>query len=148
LLVTVATLLVALGATACLPTEPGDPVSRPGVIRQINAERGGRGVPALAEDAQLDALAQVWAERLAAAGGLGHQDLGALMSWPVMTGWRRLSENLFAGGGTVTNAQVVNTWMASGQHAANVLDGTVNRVGVGVAHSGGTTYVVADFGLR
>ena len=66
-----------------------------------------------------------------------------------MSGWRRLSENLFMSSGGTTNAQVVNTWMGSPPHADNVLDGAVNSVGVGIAHDGaGRTYVVADFGLR
>jgi len=149
LLVPIAALAVALGATACLPTGPGDPASGPGVTLQINEQRGGHGLAGLSDDPQLDALAQVWAEHLAATGGLTHQDLQALLGWDVMAGWQRLSENLFEGGGGITNALVVNTWMGSPPHADNVLDGAVNRVGVGVARDGaGNTYVVTDFGLR
>jgi uncharacterized protein YkwD len=147
LLVPVVALLVALTAGACLG--PDDPGSPPGIAAQINAQRSARGMPGLGEDAQLDALAQDWANHLAAVGGLQHQDLGALLSWDVMAGWQRLTENLYMGSGGVTNGQVVNSWMGSSPHAANVLDGAVNRVGVGIAHDGaGRTYVVADFGLR
>ena len=147
LLVPVVALLVALTAGACLG--PDDPGSPPGIASQINAQRAARGMPGLGEDAQLDALAQAWANHLAGVGGLQHQDLGALLSWGVMAGWSRLTENLFMGSGGVTNGQVVNTWMGSPPHAANVLDGAVDRVGVGIAHDGaGRTYVVADFGLR
>jgi uncharacterized protein YkwD len=149
LLVPVAAVLVALGAAACFPTGPGDPVSRPGVIALINGQRGAHGMAGLAEDPQLDLLAQAWAIHLAATGGLAHQDLGGLLQWPVMAGWQRLSENLFEGSGGVDNALTVDMWMGSSEHAANILDGSVNRVGIGVAHDGaGRTYVVADFGLR
>ena len=149
LLVPVAALVVALAAVACLPTGPGDPVSPHGVVAQINAQRGAHGRAGLAEDPQLTALAQAWADHLAAVGGLAHQDLGALINWEVMRGWRRLTENLFVGSDGVTNGAVVNTWMGSGPHADNVLDSSVNRVGVGVAYDGaGHVYVVADFGLR
>jgi uncharacterized protein YkwD len=147
LLVPVVALLVALGATACLG--PDDGGSPPGVAAQINAQRGAHGMPDLAQDGQLDALAQVWADHLAAVGGLEHQNLGALLSWNVMSAWRGVTENLYQGPGGVTNGQVVNTWMGSPPHAANILDGGVNSVGVGIAHDGaGRTYVVADFGLR
>jgi len=66
-----------------------------------------------------------------------------------MAGWQRLTENLFDGGASSTNALVENMWMNSSGHRDNILDPNVNRVGVGVAHDGaGNTYVVADFGLR
>ncbi len=147
LLVPAIALLVALGATACLG--PDDGGSPPGVAAQINAQRSAHGMTGVGQDAQLDALAQVWADHLAAVGGLEHQNLGALLTWDVMAAWRRLTENLFMSSGGVTNGQVVNTWMGSPPHAANILDGGVNSVGVGIAHDGaGRTYVVADFGLR
>lgn len=149
LLLPVAALAVALVATACLPpgaTATADPV---GVRSMINSSRADNGLPAVAEDAQLDGLAQAWADQLAAAGHLAHQDLYGVITSPLMAGWLHLTENLFQGGGSSTNALVENMWMNSSGHRDNILDPNVNRVGVGVAHDGaGNTYVVADFGLR
>ena len=149
LLLPLAALAIAFAATACLPpgaTSSADPA---GVESLVNNSRADNGLPALADDAQLDALAQNWAVQLAAAGQLSHQDLAAIISSPLMAGWGRLTENVFMGTPGSTNAYVDNAWMASPGHRANILDPGVNRIGVGVAHDGaGNTYVVADFGLR
>jgi uncharacterized protein YkwD len=145
----VATLAVALVATACLPPGATSVADPPGIRSMINASRTDNGLPALADDAQLDGLAQAWADQLAAAGHLVHQDLYAVITSPYMAGWQRLTENLFQGGASSTNALVENMWLNSPGHRDNILDPNVNRVGVGVAHDGaGNTYVVADFGLR
>jgi uncharacterized protein YkwD len=149
LLLPVAALAVALVATACLPpgaTSTADPA---GIESMINGSRAAKGLPALADDAQLDGLAQAWADQLAAAGHLAHQDLHGLITSAYMAGWQRLTENVFQGGASSTNALVENMWMNSTGHRDDILDPNVNRVGVGVAHDGaGNTYVVADFGLR
>jgi len=149
LLLPMAALAVALVATACMPpgaTATADPA---GARSMINSSRADNGLPALADDAQLDGLAQAWADQLAAAGHLAHQDLYGVITSPWMAGWQRLTENLFDGGASSTNALVENMWMNSSGHRDNILDPNVNRVGVGVAHDGaGNTYVVADFGLR
>ncbi len=149
LLLPIAALAVALAATACLPPGAIATADPGGVESMINSSRAANGLPALADDTQLDTLAQNWANQLAAAGHLAHQDLYAIITSPYMAGWGRLTENVFMGTGGSTNALVNNMWMASSGHRANTLDPGVNRVGVGVAHDGsGNTYVVADFGLR
>lgn len=149
LLLPLALLAVALAATACLPPDATATADPAGVESMINSSRAANGLPALADDAQLDALAQNWANQLAAAGHLAHQDLYAIITSPFMAGWGRLTENVFMGTGGSSNALVNNMWMASSGHRANTLDPGVNRIGVGVAHDGsGNTYVVADFGLR
>lgn len=144
-----AALAVAVAATACLPPGSNAPADHGGMLSMINASRSVNHLGALAEDAQLDSMAQNWAQQLAATRSLTHQNLAAIIVSPSMAGWQRLTENLFEGGGSSTNALVENAWMASPGHRANILDPNVNRVGVGVAHDGaGNTYVVADFGLR
>jgi uncharacterized protein YkwD len=144
-----AALAVAIAATACLPPGAGNAADHNGTIAMINSKRAANGLGALAGNGQLDYIAQNWAQHLAAAGQISHQDLYGLITSPYMGGWMRLTENLFEGGAGSTNADVVNAWMASSGHAANILDPNVNSVGVGVARDGaGNTYVVADFGLR
>jgi uncharacterized protein YkwD len=149
LLLPILALGIAVVGTACLPASSASTATPGGVIASINADRGARGLPGLAEDAQLDALAQHWAEQLAANGQLSHQDLYALVTSPYMGGWHRLTENVFEGGSPTTSGVVEGAWMGSAAHQANILDPGVNRVGVGVAHDGaGRTYAVADFGSR
>jgi uncharacterized protein YkwD len=47
-----------------------------------------------------------------------------------------------------TPQHVVNAWMNSSEHRANILSGTFRDVGVGYSHKGGRAYYTADFGLR
>jgi uncharacterized protein YkwD len=144
-----AALAVAIAATACLPPGATSHTDHDGMVSVINASRAANGLGAVSVDSQLDTMAQNWAQQLAANGQLSHQNLAAIIGSPYMAGWQRLTENLFQGSPSSTNAFVENAWMASSAHRANILDPNVNRVGVGVAHDGsGTTYVVADFGLR
>jgi len=144
-----AAVALTIAASACLPPGATSRADHDGVMSMINSSRSANGLPGVAADPQLDALAQHWSEVLAANGQLSHQDLQAIISSPLMAGWQRLTENVFMGGPSSTNALVENAWMASSGHRANILDPNVNRVGVGVAHDGaGNTYVVADFGLR
>ncbi len=144
-----AALALAFAATACFPPDAGSPADHNGIIDMINANRAANGLPGLAGNPQLDYLAQNWAQQMAAADQLGHQNLAAVISSPYMAGWQRLTENVFEGAGSSTNAFVVGAWMGSSGHRANILDPGVNSVGVGVAHDrAGNTFGAADFGLR
>ena len=83
LLLPVAALAVALAATACLPPRATSSADPAGVESLVNASRADNGLPALADDVQLDVLAQNWAVQLAAAGHLAHQDLAAIDQFAV-----------------------------------------------------------------
>jgi uncharacterized protein YkwD len=144
-----AALAIAIAAAACMPPGGNSSADHDGMVNMINSSRSLSGIGPVGNDAQLDSMAQSWAQQLAAARSLSHQNLAAIISSPSMAGVGRLSENLFQGGPSSTNWFVENAWMNSPMHRANILDPNVNRVGVGVAHDGaGNTYVVADFGLR
>lgn len=64
-----------------------------------------------------------------------------------------LAENLAWGAGSAASpAEIVDTWMGSAAHRANILDAGLRDVGLGIAtgtpHGGrGATYVT-DFGAR
>ena len=77
---------------------------------------------------------------LAHTGSFHHQSLT-----PILRGCKatRASENLARGYATAD--ATVAAWMASPGHRANVLDGTVTRVGVAAAFANGQWTVVADF---
>ena len=55
--------------------------------------------------------------------------------------YRRAAENI--AGGQPTPAAVVNSWMNSSGHRANILDGNLRKIGVGYARGGqyGTYWV-------
>jgi uncharacterized protein YkwD len=129
-------IAMALATTACLPTTgPAARASSQGLVSAINADRNAEGVGGLAEDGQLDLVAQSWADTLAATGQLAHQGLIGFTA-----------ENVFLGPGSATTGLVETTWMASPEHRMNILNPGFHHVGVGVAHDRwGRTFVVADF---
>lgn len=93
-----------------------------------NAARASAGLPPLALNAQLNAVAQAWANHLAAAGVLSHNP--ALRTQ--VTGWRVLGENVGMAGDVPT---VQALFMASPAHRANILDARYTQMGVGSATS-------------
>ena len=83
---------------------------------------------ALTENAQLDAVAQAWANKLAAAGVLSHNP--AIRTQ--VTDWTVLGENVGMAGDVPT---VQNAFMHSPEHKANILDPRYTQMGVGSATS-------------
>jgi hypothetical protein len=109
-----------------------------------NAARASAGVPALALDAQLTAVAQGWANQLAAAGTLSHNP--ALRTQ--VTNWNVLGENV---GMAVDIPSVQAAFMASPGHRDNILDPRFTQMGVASATSTNAScgcqvlWVVVDF---
>jgi Cysteine-rich secretory protein family len=93
-----------------------------------NASRTSNGLPALALNAQLSAVAQAWADQLAAAGVLSHNP--ALRNQ--VSDWSVLGENVGMAGDVPT---VQTAFMASPPHRANILDPRYTQMGVGSATS-------------
>jgi hypothetical protein len=93
-----------------------------------NVSRASNGLPALALNAQLTAVAQAWADQLAAAGVLSHNP--ALRTQ--VSDWSVLGENVGMAGDVPT---VQAAFMASPPHRANILDPRYTQMGVGSATS-------------
>jgi uncharacterized protein YkwD len=93
-----------------------------------NTARVSAGLPALTENAQLDAVAQAWANKLAAAGVLSHNPAVRTQ----VSSWTVLGENVGMAGDVPT---VQNAFMHSPEHKANILDPRYTQMGVGSATS-------------
>lgn len=70
------------------------------------------------------------------------------------TGWTALAENIAWGTGTLGSPETIfNNWMNSSGHRANILNGGLREIGIGVAsgtflgYAGARVYT-ADFGTR
>ena len=105
---------------------------------QVNATRSSSGLSKLAIDDTLVAKAQAWAERMASAGKISHSQLtdGAGSNWSV------LAENV---GMASSITQMHSLFMNSPSHRANIVNGSFDRIGTGVAESGGRLFVVQVF---
>ena len=105
---------------------------------RINAVRSSRGIAALGTHSVLTAKAQAWAQHMADSGCLCHSNLPD----GVTVGWRKLSENIGRGPSV---ASIDTALVNSAPHYANIVDGTVRWVGVGVAYGNGQMYVAEVF---
>ncbi|UDY35658.1 CAP domain-containing protein [Dermatobacter hominis] len=127
------TAIVALVGVSCTKNAQAfDSAAR------VNDTRTQIGLRALAIDDTLVNKAQAWAEHMAGVGSISHSRLsdGAGSDWAV------LGENV---GMASSTAQMHSMFMNSPAHRANIVSGKFNRIGTGVAQSGGRLYVVQVF---
>ena len=121
------------------------------VFDLTNQQRTANGLSDLASNAELDQSAQAYAEAMATQGFFSHS--GPDGSTPgtriAATGYQASTwgENIAYGYGTP--AEVMNGWMNSAGHRANILGSGYKDLGVGYAvSSSGTAYWVQDFGAQ
>ncbi|WP_250007902.1 CAP domain-containing protein [Actinoplanes sp. M2I2] len=118
------------------------------MIRLVNAERKAAGCSSLAGESRLHRAARKHSERQAAQDTMSHQLPGeASMGDRVAAEgyrWGGVAENVAAG--YRTPADVMDGWMNSPGHKANILNCGYKHIGVGLAKSGkGTQYWTQNF---
>ncbi|MDP9849433.1 CAP domain-containing protein [Streptosporangium lutulentum] len=123
------------------------------VVRLVNAERAKGGCQPLKHDAQLRKAAFDHSADMAARNYFDHdspdgRDLADRLRATGFTGWSRLAENI--DGGSATPAAVMNGWMTSPVHKANIMNCTFTLIGVGLAKGtqGYKTYWTQNFAAR
>jgi uncharacterized protein YkwD len=114
------------------------------VLRLCNIERARNGLHPLVLNEQLNHAARNHSCNMASCGTMSHGLNGSFASRSQACGYTGspCSENVAMGAGSP--AAVVNMWMNSSGHRANILSGGVNELGVGA--SGG--YWTQVFGRR
>lgn len=118
------------------------PVAGSAIIDGTNAARTDAGLRGLSVSSCLAGMAQQHADRLAAARSLHHQDLGGVMS---SCGMSTAGENVAMNYNGPS--AMVNQWLESSGHRANLLSNRFSLIGVGVAQaSDGSWYGVQVFG--
>lgn len=142
---TVVAVLATVFVTACVPAPPpASPAALDNSVRQ-NDVRELNGIPGIWVDGSLQQNAQMHAERLAA----GAPNCSRLWHSDEMAAWyggHTWGENVGCVPGCPNDAgQIVNIWLASPGHAANVFNPAFGRIGVGVACSGSVQMVVAHY---
>jgi uncharacterized protein YkwD len=147
---------------ACVPnwpTAPGPGVQAASELAAVSAEivartnqaRRNQGLPELAANEKLARAAQLHADQMAEAGRMTHTLPDApyptLASRAAAAGYqyRLIAENIAAG--HTSAAAVMNGWLNSEGHRANVLDPEMTQIGAGVATGAdGQIYYVSVFG--
>ncbi len=138
----VAALLMVMSSTGLIgvgtPAHAADANAEADFTNRINALRSSRGVGAVSTHSVLTAKAQAWAQHMADTGCLCHSNLPD----GVTVGWRKLSENIGRGPSVAS----IDTALANSPlHYANIIDGAVHWIGVGVAYGNGQMYVAEVF---
>ena len=124
----------------------------------INRQRTTRGIRGLRRNTRLDLASARHARSMAARNFFEHGNfVGRIRSAKYLQGARgwRLGENIAWGSGALgTPAEIVDAWMHSPGHRANILNRGFREIGIGVArgtpnrsYGDGGTYVT-DFGTR
>jgi hypothetical protein len=134
-----ACLLVPLAPSAAGagPDDPATDEAR--FVALVNAAREKNGVAPLTVDDELTALARSWASQMAAAGRISHADP---ISEGVTADWAKLGENVGKGPSV---DPIMDAFIASPGHYANLMDPAFTRIGVGVVWSDGVLYTTHRF---
>lgn len=125
---------------------PGSMTSQ--VVTLVNKERASNGLQPVASDSQLAKLAQMKAEDMAKNGYFSHTSPTYGSAFDMMktygVSYKTAGENIAKG--QKTAEAVMNGWMNSSGHRANILKSDYTKIGVGYAKaSDGTTYWVQIF---
>jgi uncharacterized protein YkwD len=125
-----------LALTGFLPATPAEatpvPVSEAGAAAAINAIRAGHRLAPLSLHRLLEAAAQAQAARMVARDEISHRLGGSLRARLRQVGYPGIGgENLSAGRAEL--AAVLDGWMASPGHRANLLDRRYREFGIAAA---------------
>ncbi|MCX5015461.1 CAP domain-containing protein [Streptomyces sp. NBC_00555] len=122
--------------------------SESAVLALVNKERAAAGCGPLATNAKLSAAARAYSDTMARSGVMSHTGPdGSTMTTRVEAagyGWSRLGENI-ARGQSDADA-VMNAWMNSPGHKANILNCAFREIGIGVHKGDGGPWWTQDFG--
>lgn len=141
-------LLIGGASAAAAPTAQGTAAARglaADVIARTNAIRKEAGCAPVRADERLRSIARTHASEMARHGYLDHEDRNGTSSGERIgsAGYRSVTgENLAHG--YPGAAEVMDVWMRSAGHRANIEDCAFTHIGVGYAPNG--DYWVQDFG--
>jgi uncharacterized protein YkwD len=148
-----ATIGIAVLASGCFagtgappppPTASGPAAE---IVAAVNQTRAAHGLPPFARNGHLDALAGGWSAYMAATGVFGHRDLQLAMAQPELYAYRQIGENILRSKCGITAREMVDAWMRSSGHRANILSTLYDHIGVGVVcGSDGRIWATQNFG--
>lgn len=130
-----------------LPSQPEQSIPTPGtkveqVAALVNQERAKVGLSPLTLDAELSANAMVRAQEIVTKFDHTRPD-GSKFYSAITIPWKTVGENI--AWGQKTPEAVMNSWMNSDGHRANILKSAYQKIGVGVYETNGRLYWVQLF---
>lgn len=124
------------------------------IFKLINAERTKAGLSTLVADTRLDAIARAHSKDMLSKGYFSHTNKAGCSSSCRVTAagysWQATGENIYTMDGYDLSAKdtarhMVEGWMNSPGHRANILKGMYTNHGIGLAVSGKTIYATSVF---
>jgi uncharacterized protein YkwD len=129
-------------------TAPSDTVAQ--VVALVNKERAAAGCGPLTEDPQLEKAAQNHSDDMAARDFFDHTNPDGADPGQRITAagyrWSTYGENIAKG--QQTPESVMDSWMNSPGHRANILNCSFKDIGVGVHRGAGGPWWTQDFGAK
>jgi uncharacterized protein YkwD len=110
------------------------------LIRAINQVREEHHLSQLKSHQVLMDLSQDWSEKLYKLRRLKHR--GGFKPYLKANDWRLMNENIFFANPPVSAEEVVKGWMGSSEHRENLLEPSLDYIGVGECRKQGDQYVV------
>ncbi|MFE7749282.1 CAP domain-containing protein [Streptomyces sp. NPDC057428] len=134
--------------TATAPSSPASTSAQAAVLALVNEERAKVGCSPVTRSAPLTALAQDFSEDMAARDFFGHTDPDGATPWDraAAAGVEGLGGENIARGQADAQA-VMDAWMSSDGHRANILNCDYTTLGVGVHLGAGGPWWTQDFGF-
>src|SRR3984885_14536795 len=135
-----------LAGTMAVPPVLAQQPAEQQVMDLANADRAQQGLPPLKWDPALAQAAAEHAQLMAQQPALSHQYPGEpdLVARTAAAGahFRSIAENVAL---APTPQALEQEWMHSAPHRANILNPTMNTIGIGLVRRGGNYYAVEDF---
>ncbi|MER5552636.1 CAP domain-containing protein [Streptomyces sp. NPDC002793] len=130
------------------PESPSAPSAQAAVLTLVNQERAKAGCSPVTTSASLTALAQDFSEDMAARDFFGHTDPDGATPWDraAAAGVQGLGGENIARGQADAQA-VMDAWMNSDGHRANILNCDFKTLGIGVHLGSGGPWWTQDFGF-
>jgi uncharacterized protein YkwD len=139
---------VAAAQAARAAQATGDATVETAVLTLVNQERGKAGCGPLTADSRLATAARLHSEDMAARGFFDHTTPDGVTFDQRITKagyrWSGAAENIAKG--QTTPASVMDSWMHSPGHRANILNCGFKNIGIGLGHQGSTLLWTQDFG--
>jgi uncharacterized protein YkwD len=131
----------ALAACADDDVSPGDPGAVAATLCLLNQQRAAHGLSAFTESSTLDRASDAFARDMVARRFFDHVSPGGgtfidrikAAGWSASGSWSAGENIAWGSGGLGTPAAIVDGWMHSAGHRANILNGSFTQIGIGVA---------------
>ncbi|MCK9470897.1 MAG: CAP domain-containing protein [Bacilli bacterium] len=120
------------------------------IIRLVNQERQNRGLSPLSENWEISRVARIKSQDMIDYNYFSHNSPVYGTPFKMLSDFgikfTQAAENIASG--QTSAQQVMNSWMNSSGHRANILNSNFNQIGVGVARASNGTYYFTQIFIR